>query len=175
MLKRQNITSVMKLLDQVENIRTCVKEIAKTSKQISCISKMQKRVGKLVHQSLMSTEIIKEMVTFMSDKRTVLAHRHMATEDARPPSTDLKGPSKSKRRSSDRHADSVKKHKFSTMHEQTLMSSFTDLHQAGRLVSPEDICKIIHGDDTPEHKKRRTTIMTILSGEKFEVASLGTL
>ena len=172
--KRKNVGRVMNLLDHLTNIKKCLHEIERSTYRAVSLSSLQKTAKKLVQVALASAEQIKLLAGELGDRLTVIAHRHMACEDMRPATLKkVKGPAK--RRSSDRHAENVKKRKFVTLDLQELEASLTDLHQAGRLSTPVDVCKIIMGDDSPGQKKQRSYIYKLLSSPKFAIAAEKTL
>ena len=166
--KRKNVTTVMHLLDEVTKISNSLEEIERASHNTSSLSKMQQRIKLLVQASRNATNTILDLTVKLSDNATIRAHKHMSAEDVRPAETQCK-PKKSKRRSSDRHAANVKKRKVCNLNESALEATLLDLHQSGRLRRPEDVCEFIHGDNSVEHKKCRTTICKLLTGPKFNV------
>lgn len=130
---------------------------------------VRQRVKKLIAHGQIALCNMRKLAAEMTDKRTILAHQHMTIEDERPIPLNKSAP-----RSSVRHAKSVLKRKFSELDNAQLLSSLQDLHQSGRLSRPIDVCKVIHGDDSPAQKKRRSTIFKIVCQE-FEICNEGTL
>ena len=155
--KRKCVISTMQLLDAIGTIEKCFNEI---QKDVNAKCKNPNEILAKVKEGRQCVLLIRKLSVQFSDKRTLLAHRHLEYEGERP-----KIILKSNRRSSKRHAKKVKKRKFAELDEAGIKSSLMDLQQSGRLRRPADICQVIYGDDSPEHKKKRATIFKILSSQ----------
>ena len=99
--------------------------------------------------------------------KTVKAHRQMQFENCR-----SCAPQQQKQiRTSDRHVHNLKKRKCSELNVTQLESTLTDLYRAKKLVTPTDVCEVLHGDDSPQQKKIRSAIYKILH-DKFKIAKI---
>ena len=63
----------------------------------------------------------------------------------------------------ERQVAKLKKRKFGDLNVTELLSTLTILFKGGKLSIPTEVCEIIHGDNTKEHKAKRTKIIEILS------------
>ena len=151
--KRKCITHMMNLLDQLVTVEKCVNLV----NELTSVTPLRNKVRQIVNQASGAIDNIKQLAGEISDKRTILAHQQMALEDQRPIELGKSAP-----RSSNRHANNCRKRKLSELDSSTLKSTLMDLRQSGRLTTPKELCKIIHGDDSKEHKQKRTAIYKIL-------------
>jgi hypothetical protein len=158
---------MMDLLDHVGIVENNLKRIDCLAADAKC----KKDVSKLVAHGLQAVEAINELAGEITDKRTVRAHKFMMMEESRP-TMPLKR--KQKKRNSSRHVQNLKKRKLDELGKDELVSTLTDLFQAGKLSTPDEVCEVIHGTDTPEHKKQRTFIMKTMH-VKFNLPPVKTL
>ena len=137
--------------------------------EIACATAVSTKIRQAVSKAMSAIDDVKDIAAKISDKRTVLAHRQMAIEDQRPVQLG-----KSVTRSSQRHTAKCRKRKLAELDDPSLRTTLTDLRQSGRLTLPIDLCRVIHGDDSREHKKKRTLIFNILCDD-FKMCKKGNM
>ena len=128
--KRKCVTVTMQLLYEVISIEKCLKQISLEASGTN--NKSPKVIITCVERAQHVINNIKTLSVQFSDRRTLLAHRLLEKEGHRPTTTPTPL-RKSNIRSSLRHANNVKKRKFTELDTTSIKSSLHDLFQAGRL------------------------------------------
>ena len=136
---------MMSLLDQITTIEKCLTLVKNLTSNIP----LSRKIKQVVNKASDAIDNIKVLAGEISYKRTILTHQQMSIEDQRSIEFDKSTP-----RSSNRHASKLRKRKLSELSEPTLRFTLMDLRQSGRLETPLDLCKVIHGDDYKEQKKK---------------------
>ena len=163
--KRKCVASVMNLLDKITTVEKCLTAV----NDIVRATAVSTKIGQVVSKAMSAIDDVKDIAAEISDKRTVQAHRQMAIEDQRPVQLGKSVP-----RSSKRHAANLRKRKLSELDDPSLRITLTDLRQSGRLTLPIHLCRVIHGDDSREHKKKRSLIYNILCDD-FKICKKGNM
>ena len=157
--KRKCVVVSMNILDELNVVDKCLDNIA--LKSVSSSGKQDKSIATWVHHGKNSVEKIKKYIKSVSDNLTIRVHSIMSHDTARPLPAEPTG----NKRCSVRHVQNIRKRKFAELDAVTIKSSLTDLWQSGKLQRPEDVCKLIHGDDSPEYKRKRRVIYNVLCDE----------
>ena len=152
----------MNILDEANEIDKCFDNIVLQSVSACKSVKQGKSISTWVHQDKKSIVKIKELIKSVSDNLTIRAHRIMSYDAARSLSAQV-----SKQKCSARHFQNIRKGKFTELDVITIQSSLRDLWKTEtvKLQRSEDVCKVIHSDDSSEHKRKRRVIYNVLCDE----------